>query len=50
MISVADRRTAIKKEFDKIDTDHNGFLQQDELYVYLDKKVIIDFNSARQRI
>lgn len=39
MISVADRRAAIKKEFDNIDTDHNGFLSQEELYVYLDKKV-----------
>ena len=40
MISVADRRAGIKKEFDNIDTDHNGFITQDELYTYLDRKVV----------
>ena len=51
MISVADRRATIKKEFEAIDTDHNGFLSQDELYTYLDRKVIIViYKLVRQRI
>lgn len=39
MISVADKRAMLKKEFEEIDANHDSFISQQELYYFLDRKV-----------
>lgn len=44
MKELEDKVSALRREFDQIDLDHNTYINREELYQYLDRKTGKPFN------
>ena len=50
MLTLKEKKDLLIKEFDQINTNHDNYISRDELFNYLDSKVLysLDYHSKKK--